>query len=99
VPDFITLSCPSCGHKLQIAEDVDRFACAACGKMLIIDRSGGNVIVKPMLDGITKIQASEDKTDTELAIGRLNREISDLEEDLRTIKAKDFKKMPQSISI
>ena len=22
MPDFITLSCPSCGHKLEITEDI-----------------------------------------------------------------------------
>jgi predicted RNA-binding Zn-ribbon protein involved in translation (DUF1610 family) len=29
--EFITLSCPSCGGKLQVSEDLDQFACAHCG--------------------------------------------------------------------
>jgi hypothetical protein len=45
VADFITLSCPSCGHKLQINEDIDRFACAACGNEHIVNRSGGDVFL------------------------------------------------------
>jgi DNA-directed RNA polymerase subunit M/transcription elongation factor TFIIS len=43
MPDFITLSCPSCGNKLQITDDIDRFACAACGNEYIVNRSGGDV--------------------------------------------------------
>jgi predicted RNA-binding Zn-ribbon protein involved in translation (DUF1610 family) len=43
MPDFITLSCPSCGHKLQITEDIDRFACDACETEYIVYRGGGIV--------------------------------------------------------
>ena len=53
MPDFITLSCPSCGNKLQITEDIDRVACAACGKEHMVNRSGGVVTLKPVLDDAT----------------------------------------------
>jgi phage FluMu protein Com len=56
MPDFITLSCPSCGHRLQITEDIDRFACAACGNEHIVNRSGGIVTLKPVIEGITRSQ-------------------------------------------
>jgi ribosomal protein S27E len=49
MPDFITLSCPSCGHKLQITDDIDRFACAECGNEHIVIRSGGVVALKPVM--------------------------------------------------
>ncbi|MFL7795121.1 MAG: hypothetical protein AB8I69_23480 [Anaerolineae bacterium] len=29
--DSITLTCPSCGGKLQVTNDIDRFACTHCG--------------------------------------------------------------------
>jgi hypothetical protein len=53
--DFITLSCPSCGNKLQITEDIDRFACAACGNEYVVIRRGGIVALKPIMDGIKGI--------------------------------------------
>jgi hypothetical protein len=56
MPDFITLSCPSCGHKLQITSDIDRFACVACGIEHIVNRSGGIVTLKPVIEDITKDQ-------------------------------------------
>jgi hypothetical protein len=47
--NLITLSCPSCGNKLQITEDIDRFACAECGNEHIVIRSGGVVALKPVM--------------------------------------------------
>jgi ribosomal protein S27AE len=46
--DFITLSCPSCGNKLQITSDIDRFACGACGNEYVVIRKGGIVALKPV---------------------------------------------------
>jgi predicted RNA-binding Zn-ribbon protein involved in translation (DUF1610 family) len=46
MPDLITLSYPSCGHQLQITEDIGRFACAACGNEHSVNRNGGIVIPK-----------------------------------------------------
>jgi ribosomal protein S27E len=49
MPAFITLSCPSCGNKLQITDDIDRFACAACGNEYVVIRRGGIIALKPVL--------------------------------------------------
>jgi ribosomal protein S27E len=49
MPGFITLSCPACGNKLQITEDIDRVACAACGNEHIVNRSGGVITLKPVI--------------------------------------------------
>jgi hypothetical protein len=76
--DYITLSCPSCGHKLQITEDLDRFACSACGNEHIVNRSGGIVSLKPVIESIQRLQVGVDKTAAELAIVRLRNEISQL---------------------
>jgi predicted RNA-binding Zn-ribbon protein involved in translation (DUF1610 family) len=83
--DFITLSCPSCGHKLQITSDIDRFACAACGNEHIVNRSGGIATLKPVIEGIEKVQVGVDKTASELAIVRLKKEIDDLEGKIQAI--------------
>ncbi len=31
MPDFVTLSCPTCGGKLEITDNIERFACGYCG--------------------------------------------------------------------
>jgi ribosomal protein S27E len=50
MPDFITLSCPSCGNKLQITKEIERFACTSCGSEYIVIRRGGIMAIKPIQD-------------------------------------------------
>jgi predicted RNA-binding Zn-ribbon protein involved in translation (DUF1610 family) len=78
---FITLSCPSCGGKLKITQDMDRFACGFCGNEHIVRRSGGTVSLTPVVEGLRKVQSGVDKTASELAIVRLKQEIEELEEE------------------
>jgi len=87
MPDFISLSCPSCGHKLQITEDIDRFACAACGNEHIVNRNGGIVTLKPLINGIRGIRVGVDKTAAELAISRIQEEINQLGEPIELSEA------------
>lgn len=70
--DFITLSCPSCGGKLQITSDIERFACTYCGTEQVVKRSGGVVSLAPVMEGLQKVQASSDRVGSELAIQRLS---------------------------
>jgi DNA-directed RNA polymerase subunit RPC12/RpoP len=77
--DFVTLSCPSCGGKLEITDDVERFACAHCGREHIVKRSGGIVSLSPVVDAIRQVGIGVDKTAAELAIVRLKTEISELQ--------------------
>ena len=88
--DFITLSCPSCGNKLQITEDIEKFACAACGNEHIVNRSGGIVTLKPVIDSITKVQIGVDKTASELAIVRLNEEIKNIKLNIVSVEKEDI---------
>lgn len=81
MPDFVTLTCPSCSGKLEITNDVDRFACAHCGNEHIVRRSGGIVSLTPAIKTLKQVQASVDKTASELAIQRLEREINDLADE------------------
>lgn len=87
MPDIITLSCPFCGHKLQITPEIDRFACAACGNEHIVNRSGGMITIKPVIESIRNLQIGVDKTASELAIVRLRNEIAALEERVSTLHA------------
>jgi hypothetical protein len=77
--EFITLTCPSCGGKLQITEDVERFACVYCGNEQIVKRGNGIVSLSPVVDGLNKVQIGTDRTASELAVTRLNNEIRELE--------------------
>lgn len=75
MPNFVTLSCPTCGARLQVGNDLQRFACAFCGNEHIVKRAGGAVSLFPTLDGVERIQAGVDRTAIELTIARLEREI------------------------
>ena len=70
--DFTTLSCPSCGGKLQITKDIERFSCAHCGTEHLVKRGGGIVHLAPVLEQVSK---GVDNTASELAIARLDKEI------------------------
>lgn len=90
--DFITLSCPSCGGKLAITSDLERFACQFCGHEHIVRRSGGTVSLEPVMkmmnqlsedinfmgSGINRMTAISEKQAAESAIKRLRKEIEDL---------------------
>ena len=76
--DFVTLSCPSCGGKLEITNDVERFACSHCGREHIVKRSGGIVSLSPVVDALNKVGVGVDKTAAELAIVRLQKEIPEI---------------------
>lgn len=74
--DFITLTCKSCGGKLQITPEIDDFACMYCGTEYRVKREGGIVALTPIVEELKKVSVSTDKTASELAIVRLKEEIS-----------------------
>ena len=80
--DFVTLSCPTCGYKLQVTNDIDRFACASCGNEHVVRRSGGMVSLAPVVQGLKQVQTGVDKTAAELAIQRISSDIAQLEEQI-----------------
>ena len=51
MPDIINLTCPSCGGKLQITSDIERFSCGYCGNEQLVQRSGGIIILTLLLNG------------------------------------------------
>ena len=85
MPDFITLSCPTCGGKLQVTQDIERFACAYCGTEHIVKRGGGIVSLAPVIEGIAGVRKGVDRTASELAIRRLQGEITSIEGKINQI--------------
>lgn len=80
--DFVTLTCPSCGGRLQITRDIDRFACGHCGNEHVVRRSGGVVALSPVVEGLERIGHAADATASELAIRRLKDEIEEHEREV-----------------
>ncbi len=77
--DFITLACPTCGSRLQVTNDLERFACSHCGNEHVVKRSGGVVALTPVAEDVQRIRIGVDRTASELAIRRLRQEISEIE--------------------
>ena len=79
--DIIAITCPSCGSKLKITKDIDRFSCAYCGTELIVVRREGIIALKPVLEKISRdvdtAARETGNTASELAIVRLDKEILD----------------------
>ena len=77
--DFVSLTCPNCGGKLQVSTTIDRFACIYCGNEYIVNRGEGIIFLQPVVEGLKKVHSGVDKTASELAIQRLSEEIATLE--------------------
>jgi hypothetical protein len=73
--EFVSLTCPNCGGKLEIYNDMDRFACSFCGGEMLVQRRGGAVSLKTVENAIRRVQVGTDKTAAELALPRLQAEI------------------------
>lgn len=79
--DFVTLTCPTCGGKLQITPDIDRFACVHCGNEHIVKRSEGVIALQPLAESLTGLRRATDRTASEMALRRLSEELASLRED------------------
>ena len=79
MPDFITLTCPTCGGQLQITPDIERFACAHCGNEHLVRRGAGIITLAPVIDSMDALRRATDRTASELAIRRTRDEIAELE--------------------
>ena len=88
MPDrFINLNCANCGGKLEVYDDMDRFACGYCGTEMLVRRRGGTVSLKAVAEAIENVRKGVDKTAAELAIVRLEKERSEL---LESEKKNDY---------
>jgi ribosomal protein S27AE/cell division protein FtsB len=78
----ITMKCANCGAGLQVASDMDHFACSYCGASLSVARQGGTVALNLVADSIAKVQVGTDRTAAELALVRLPKEIEERHREL-----------------
>lgn len=82
---FIPLNCLNCGGRLDVYDDMERFACGFCGTGMIVQRRGGTVSLKSVAEAIHKVQIGTDKTAAELALVRLNEELKKLTDEERLV--------------
>jgi hypothetical protein len=80
---FVSLSCPNCGGKLEVYDEMDRFACGYCKSEILAVRRGGTVSLKAVTETIKKIQFGTDKTAAELALPRL-----EIEQEIAVLSAR-----------
>jgi DNA-directed RNA polymerase subunit RPC12/RpoP len=84
--DFVTLTCPTCGAKLEVTADIDRFACANCGNEHLIKRAGGIIALTPLVESLRGVEKARDRHTSELAITRLQGEIAEETKALGELK-------------
>ncbi|MBK7687226.1 MAG: hypothetical protein IPJ25_15560 [Rhodocyclaceae bacterium] len=82
---MIALKCPGCGAGLQIASDMEDFACGYCGTAVRAVRQGGTVSL--VADAISRVQAGTDRTAAELALIRLKNEHTENEFEIQRLVA------------
>lgn len=82
MPDFIEMTCKSCGGKLQITPEIEDFACMYCGTEFRVKREGGVINLSPLVEEVKKASKFSERTATELAIARLREDISELKEKI-----------------
>lgn len=77
---MLKLGCVNCGAPLEIGSDMDVFACGYCGTQQQVQRKGGTVALKRVEAAIQAVQRGTDRTAAELAMPRLAREMTQLQE-------------------
>src|SRR5262245_7289350 len=90
MPDFLTLTCPTCGAKLKVTDHINLLVCASCGNEHMVHRDGGAIYLGPIAQDVHHIRTNTDKTAAELAIGRLQKEVADIEAKAQQVKTRDY---------
>ncbi len=99
---MVKLTCNCCGGKLEIIDDIERFACRHCGTEWLVNRGGGIVSLKSVEDKLEKISSSSEKTAEhskiladEIKLKAIKEKISILEKDFE----EENNKHKKSVSI
>ena len=94
--EIISMTCRQCGGSLKISKDADQIICQHCGTEYLISFNEGAVSVKLLSEGLKKIQVSTDKTASELALARLNKEKEDLLTKMRNKVINPYSALPST---
>jgi hypothetical protein len=87
---LLSLTCPSCGAKLKITDQVHLLMCASCGNEHMVHRDGGAIYLAPIAQDVRRIAVSTDKTAAELALPRLAKELEAITAELAATKARVY---------
>ena len=87
--DYVTLTCPTCGSRLHVANDIERFICGGCGNMQVVKRHGGMVSLAPVAEELNKAPTGVDRTASEATISRLEHEVKQLSAQIDALQS-DF---------
>ena len=71
---YITLNCSNCGAKLDVYDDMERFACGKCGTVIEVQRRGGTVVLKSAAEASLQTQVRADSAAAGLDLLRLKEE-------------------------
>jgi ribosomal protein S27AE len=74
----VSLKCVNCGASLEIGPHVDNFACGYCGTKQRVDRGGGIVSLRKIETTLSEVRQATDRTASELALVRLQGDLSSL---------------------
>ncbi|MCE1247018.1 MAG: hypothetical protein LWY06_10275 [Firmicutes bacterium] len=85
---MLKLSCYTCGAKLELTEDIDRFMCSFCGNEFLVQRQGGVVNLKPVEEALDEISLSSKTTASFTGITAENTEILAQEAKLKIVREK-----------
>lgn len=82
---MIKLTCHSCGGKLEITDDIERFACGHCGTEWLVNRSGGIVSLKAVEKQLGDIKKHTSQTADSTQYIALDAKIKDLEKEIASV--------------
>lgn len=89
MPDFITLTCPNCGGKLTVVDDMQTLACSFCGNEHYVYRGEGVISLLPIEKKIEELKTSVSTSKEEISKINKIKEINQLEEELEKWDKKD----------
>lgn len=84
--EFVALTCPNCGAKLDLYPDIDRFACLYCGAEMMVLKRGGTIALHAIGKALQQVAVNTDKAAAELALLRLERESNELARRIAAIR-------------
>ena len=74
--ELLELTCQNCGAALSVVGESDQFACTYCGTAYEAKRNKGVIAFRQLKEGVEGIKLSTDRVASELAVKRIDREIT-----------------------
>ena len=75
MPNLFNWPCPSCGAALEVAEDVSKVTCGACGNEHVVNRIGDKFTLVPVKHDRKKTEEGFDEAASKAAIASLKIEL------------------------